>query len=252
MKRQITITILLLSFNWGFSQELKEEHQEVVRTFIDCIKNDDVDNLKTMIAYPLKRKHPLMSINNEHEFQKRYHKIFDDSLRIIISSSDIENDWSAVGWRGIMFNNGELWLDYDGKLIALNYQSAFERKKIETLVNGSKELIHESIKEFEKPILIMGTKRFRVRIDQLSNGKYRYASWSIKSEMSEAPDLVLKNGTVIHEGSGGNHRYEFYNGIYTYVCSINNIGADDTPPGELIVYKNDKSILNESAHILRK
>jgi len=63
-----------------------------------------------------------------------------------------------------------------------------------------------------------------IRVDELKNGKYRYASWPINSKMSEEPDAVINNGRVIYEGNGGNHRYEFVNGNYTYECSITVVG----------------------------
>ncbi len=252
MKRQITLIALILIFKLGFSQELKKDDYETVKTFVDYIKNNDIDKLKTIIAYPLKREYPLSDIDNEIEFEKRYNEIFDDSLKNKIISSNIGTDWSTVGWRGIMLNNGDLWLDYDGRLLSINYQSGFERDKRIELIENDKISIHESLKDFKEPILIIETKKFKIRIDKLNNTKYRYASWSIDSKMSEKPDLIIKDGNWIPEGSGGNHRYEFINGNYKYDCIINVLGADDTPPAELVVYQDDKEILNEQGQIKRK
>ena len=252
MKRQITIIALLLVFKMGYTQDLKKENFEIVKTFVDCIKSNDIKKLKTLIDYPLRREYPLSDIKNELEFKEQYNKIFDDSLRTIIISSNIEKDWSAVGWRGIMLNNGILWLDYDGRLISVNYQSNFERDKRNKLIDKDKKTISERLKYFEEPILIIETKKFKIRIDKLNNGKYRYASWSIDSKMSKKPDLIIKDGNWIPEGSGGNHRYEFINGDYKYNCVINVLGTEYTPPAELIVFHNDKEILKESGQIKRK
>ena len=252
MKRKITIIVLLLFFNLSFAQELKKEYQDFVKTFVDCIKSNNTDKLKSLIAYPLKREYPLYDVKSELEFQKRYNEIFDDGLKEIIIASDIENDWSAVGWRGVMLNNGKIWLDYDGRLIAVNYQSNFEIDKRQKLIANDKNSIHEGIRDFEEPILIIETKKFKIRVDKLINGKFRYSSWPINSKMSEKPDLIIKNGNWTPEGSGGNHRYQFVNGNYKYVCYINVIGADDSPLADLIVYKNDEEILNEPAQIIRK
>ncbi len=65
----------------------------------------------------------------------------------MIISSNINESWSAVGWRGIMFKNGELWIDYDGKIIAVNYQSAFERNKIKKLTEKDKTSLRKSVPE---------------------------------------------------------------------------------------------------------
>jgi len=69
--------------------------------------------------------------------------------------------------------------------------------------------------------------------------------------MNEKPDLVMKNGNWIPEGSGGNHAYEFINGNYKYVCYINTLGADETPPATLTVYQNRTKILAQSAQIVK-
>ena len=249
--KQIIFIALLLVFKMGFTQELKKEELKTVKTFIDCIKSNNIDKLKAHVVYPLRREYPLSNIDNELEFEKRYNEIFDDSLRNIIISSNIKKDWSAVRSRGIMLDNGILWLDYDGRLISVNYQSNYERDNRAKLIEMNKDAIYGSLKDFEEPILIMETKKLKIRIDKLKNGKYRYASWSINSKMSKKPDLVIKDGIYIPEGSGGNHKYEFINGNYKYDCIINVLGTDDMPPAELVVYQDNKQILNEPGQIKR-
>lgn len=252
MKKKITFIALTLIFKLGMTQELNKDYFETVKTFVNCFKNNDIDKLKTLVAYPLKRAYPLSDIENEVEFEKRYKEIFDDSFRHKITLSNIGKDWAAVGWRGIMYNNGDLWLDYNGRLIALNYQSNIDINKRIELIEKDKTSIHESLKDFEAPIIIIKTKKFNIRIDKQYNAKYRYASWSIDSKMSEKPDLLINNGNWIPEGSLGNHRYEFINGNYRYNCIINVLGGDEIPPVELVVYLDDKEILMEQGQIIRK
>jgi hypothetical protein len=36
-----------------------------------------------------------------------------------IITSDIEKDWTKMGYQGIMLNNGTLWLGEEGNLIAV-------------------------------------------------------------------------------------------------------------------------------------
>jgi len=249
MIKQFLVIILLFVLKMGFSQELKKEYYQIVKTFIDCIKNDKIDNLKKNIIYPLKRKYPLSDIKNDSEFIRRYNEVFDNNLKKMIIKSDIKKDWSEVGWRGIMLNDGILWLDYEGRLIAVNYQSKFEKEKIKKVIEHEKRLINKNIRNFEEPVLIIETKKYRIRIDKLHNGKYRYTSWSINSEMSKKPDLIINNGIWIPEGNGGNHKYEFVNGKYKYECFINELKTTDTPPAELIIYKNNKKIIYEPGRI---
>ncbi len=251
MKGYITLIILLLTFKQGSAQSLEKEGQDVVLTFIELIKNRNLEKLKSQISFPLRRNYPLPDIKNENEFLKRYDEVFDDNLTTMIVSSDLKNDWSVAGWRGIMLNRGTLWLDYDGRLIAVNYHSNIELDNREKLIENDKNSIHKSLNKFEQPVLILETEKFRIRIDELNNGAYRYASWSIDSTMDEKPDLVLETGSREFEGSGGNHRYEFINGNYTYECSINVMGKYEAPPAHLTVYKGEKKILYQPTQIIR-
>ena len=251
-KRYILSIVLILIFNTSSAQELKKEYQDVVQTFIDCIKSKNVEKLTTIIRFPLRREYPLPEIKNGAELHKRYEEIFDDTLTNIIIKSDIKNDWSTVGWRGIMLNNGTLWLDYEGNLIGINYQSYREKIRKENLIEKDRASMHMSLKHFENPVLILETKKFRVRIDELSNGVYRYASWPINLHMNEKPDLILENGKWIPDGNGGNHSYKFVNGNYTYECSINVLKEAEVPSAYLIVYKNNDEILRQSAQIMKK
>ncbi len=67
--------------------------------------------------------------------------------------------------------------------------------------------------------------------------------------MDEVPSLILTKGVFIAEGSGGNHRYVFNNGIYKYECRIEAMGKADN--GELRVYKGEKEILVKAAKLIR-
>ena len=151
-----------------------------------------------------------------------------------------------------MFNRGKLWLNYDGSLIAVNYQSSKEKKDRERLIVIDKKLIHSSINKYLQPKLLLETEKFRIRIDELTNGDYRYASWSVNSIMSEKPDLVINNGIWLPDGSGGNNHFEFVNGTYKYVCSINVLGTAETPPADLKIFNHGIEILYQPAEIKRK
>jgi len=148
-----------------------------------------------------------------------------------------------------MLSNGLLWLDYDGRLIGVNCQSKAERLKRNALIKAEKETLHESIRKFKDPIHILETSKYRIRIDDLGNGNYRYSSWSVKSKMSDKPDLILSDGKFIPEGSGGNHKYEFKNADYIYECSIIVMGEEGSPPALLTIYKGEKEILSQKAYI---
>jgi hypothetical protein len=248
-KTILTILLLIFSLTDSYSQLSKTEYEGVVEYFVDCIKNTNIDRLDSIISYPIQRPYPIPSINNKQELKNRYSEIFDDSLTSLITSSNIKEDWSDVGWRGIMLHNGVVWLDYDGRFITTNYTSDKERAIEEKWIEYEKGLLYTDLKEFKKPIHTIETDKFIVRIDLLENQKYRYASWSKESDISNKPDLVINNGEWTPDGSGGNHHFTFKNGEYSYVVLVNVLGTDETAPFNLEVFKNDKVILNQSAEL---
>jgi hypothetical protein len=232
--------------NWS------KQNQKIVTDFINSVKIKNLDELCSRISFPFVREYPIPEIKTKKDFLKRYSEIFDDSLTKMIVNSNPDKDWSAVGWLGIMLFNGELWLDYDGRLTGVNYQSKFEKKELEELIKIEKKDLYVSIKEFKQPICILETTKYRIRIDDLGDWNYRYVSWPLNSKMSDKPEIVLEKGEYVPDGSGGNHSYKFKNADYVYECSIIVMGEDDGAPAWLTIYKGDKVILAQRAEIIVK
>jgi len=225
---------------------LEQKYHDSVLPVIAAFKTHDKTAIAAHIRYPLKRQYPLPDIKNEAEFITRFDEVFDEELVAVIASSNIDTDWDKVGWRGIMLNNGVMWVDTDGKVIAVNTQNTTEQAHAEKLIAQNKQSLHSSIKTFQKPILDWDTAKYRVRIDDLGDGNFRYASWSIDKSPSDKPDIVLINGDITFEGSGGNHHYTFKNGRYSYILHVTIIGSDTSPPGWLEVYKDEKLLLSDA------
>lgn len=109
-----------------------------------------------------------------------------------------------------------------------------------------RNVIWRDLNDFKSHKVYMQTKKFKVLIDQLHNGSYRYASWPKSKTISDEPDLILKNGTVDFQGSSGNHLYTFKNSNYTYTCFINVLGKKDND-AFLKVTENEKVIVDHEA-----
>lgn len=252
MKKFIYITLLIFSFQFITGQEVSKENQKLIQTFIDNVKGDKKEAVAKMVSYPLKRESPIPSIKNKTEFIKRYSEVFDAALKKEITASNPSKDWSEMGWRGIMLNQGTIWLDSDGNLTTVNYQSDYEKNLKAKLISSQKKGLHSSISVFRDPVCVLETSKFRIRIDELGNNNYRYASWSIKKKMTEKPDLLITNGKFIADGTGGNHRYEFKKGNYVYECSIIVLGEKNSPPAVLTIYQDKKEILSQNAKIVSR
>jgi hypothetical protein len=252
MKKTLTIICLVLTHQFLCSQELKKEDQNHIATLIDCIKSNQKEKLATLISYPLKREYPIPEVKNKQEFVTRYDEIFDATLKSIIVKSNPGKDWSAVGWRGIMLNQGEVWIDSDGKIIAVNYQSKAENRIKEKKMQSERTTLHVSIAKYKEPICIVETSKFRIRIDDLGNNNYRYASWPIGKSMGEKPDLIINKGKFIADGSGGNHRYEFKNASYIYEIAIIVLGEKGSPPALFTLYKGTKEVMSQAAVVVKE
>ena len=252
MKKIHFIVLLNLSLSALGQDNLSRENIKSINQFVQLIRLNQKEQLADKVNYPIERQYPLPSIKNSTEFIHRYDEVFDSNIISKLANSNIKNDWSAVGWRGIMFMNGDLWLDYDGNLISVNYQSDFEKNKLNELVRSEKQTLNKQVQDFKKPIYLLETVKFKIRIDDLGNGNYRYSTWAKNANMKTKPNLIISNGKVRFDGSGGNHSYFFSNNEYTYEVAIIVMGESDSPPAILTVRKNKEKILTQNARIISK
>lgn len=234
-------------------KQLELEYKEIerIKALIALFKKKDIDGISNKISYPLYRQYPIPHIKDKEEFKKRFSEVFDQILIDKIANSQI-SEWSEVGWRGIMFENGDLWMDTDGVITSINYQSGFEKNLMTSLIAKEKGDLHTSLKTFESPIYKIKTKIYLIRIDELSDYNYRYAAWKVNEKETSKPDLVINNGQIEYEGSGGNHVITFVNGIYTYKVYRNVIGTDTSPDITLEVEENGKVILKTDGTLILK
>jgi len=250
MKRtHVFLILLMFCSSFIAAQDTKEEYQIFVKKLIENVKKNNKEALADGVVYPLKREYPIPDINNKTDFIKRYDEIFDTDLKNEIIKSNPAKDWFDMGLRGVMLNHGIIWLDIDGRLTAINYQSKFETDLKNKLITVQKKELDPSIAFFQTPICILETAKFKIRIDNLGNNNYRFASWSIDKKMTEKPDLVINSGKLIVEGIGGNHQYEFKKDKNTYECAIIVLGEKNSPPARLTIYQGSKKILVQDAKI---
>lgn len=249
MKYRILI-LLMLMFNLSFAQnELDKNEIENIQKLINLFKAKNINGLSKIVRYPLEREYPIPSVKNEADFKRRFNQIFDQKLIGIITSSKIDQ-WSEVGWRGIMLDRGDLWIETDGTITALNYQSDFEAKQKKDLIAKHKTKLHASLKSFLVPVYKFKTKNYLIRIDEQANNKYRYASWKIGSLESSKPDLILTDGEWENDGTGGNHTITFKKGEFNYIIYRGIIGEKDAAEISLTVEQKGKIILQQDGKLL--
>ncbi|MBK1631201.1 hypothetical protein CKO31_10715 [Thiohalocapsa halophila] len=218
-------------------------YSSLIRNFVDAVKRDDKERLSSLVQYPLRRAYPLVSVHTATEFKQRFDAIFGEDLKQKIVNSDVLQDWQRIGNRGIVFMDGVLWLTPDGKLRSINYEAESEEQQREALIKAEKSTLHHSLRQYSEPVLEWLTNEYRIRIDRSSSGEFRYAAWSRNQSTMEQPNLILTNGVMIPDGSGGNHHYTFTRDDYEYTCRVNFMGG--VPAGWLIVKKLGKTLLRQ-------
>ncbi len=247
--KKLIFVICVLSSNYCFAGDLTPLQQKQVQHIINLFKKNDVNAITQSISYPLQREEPIPSINNATEMKKRFSQIFDTKLSKQIANSKL-SQWSDMGWRGVMFDQGMVWLG-DDKITAINYSSPAEQSYKNQLISAQKQKLYPTLKNFKAPIFQFKTAKFQIRIDEISQGKYRYASWAINQSQSTKPDLIINNGIVTMDGSGGNHFYTFKSGTYQYIVFRNLLGSSNTPDVSLSVTKNGKEILHQNGQLFK-
>ena len=245
-----TIDKPLMQDKDGSNNELKDYEIDSIKAVITLFKEKDIDRISNKIRFPLYRQYPIPPVNDKEEFKKRFSEVFDQVLIDKIANSKIIQ-WSEVGWRGIMLDNGDLWMaNSDGIITTVNYQSDFEKNLRTDLIAKDKDNLHASLKTFQSPIYKIKTNKYLIRIDELTDYKYRYVSWKISEKETSKPDIILNDGELEFDGSGGNHVITFVQGKYTYKIYRNIIGEENSPDISLEIEKDGKTILSEDGTLI--
>ena len=229
-------------------EEDNSEMPEVVSKFISVVKTDDPKLIADNMIFPFRRSNPLPNIKDKTDFIKKYKMLFDDNIKGTIVNSKAK-DWKEMGYEGIMLGAGDVWLDYEGKLIAINLISDEEQKYIENWYKEDHKNIYKDLQQYKKNVYIFRTENNIGRIDELENG-YRLALWSKNSDMKTKPDVIVLNGSYEIQGSAGNTIYTFKDGEKEYNFYITHLSYD-SPPYELEIYENGKLVSNKEAFNLQ-
>ena len=226
----------------------KKEIDAKVAKIVELVRNRDKEGLSQIISYPLDRMYPIPPVRNEKEFIERFDEIFDSELIEKISKANPEECWVSFGWRGFYMTEdlgySHLYLGFYDKIESIECSDE-EKLMIDKLIEAERNDLHESLKKFIYPVILMESKTHLIRIDCIKenedkdNNVFRYASWKKGKSISDNPDLILNNGVEKISGSGHFGCYIFINGNYGYVCHVGMWGNPQHIE-DSYVYKNVK------------
>lgn len=249
MKNIFLIIIILLSTIITNGQGINKLERAQISELIKAFKTENPKIIADKIEYPLERKYPLKKVKNKEEFVARFNEIFDSKQIKSVGNSSV-NNWSKVGWRGIMFDNGKIWINEKGKITTVFYETNLGQKVYDEAVKKDKEQLPKELRNFSEPFQFIKTKTFFIRLDYMKNESLRYAAWKNKTT-KQIPEIVLYDGTHEADGTGGNSTVTFINKEYKYEIYFNKLGEQGSPEVVLSVYKGDKLLLEEGGVIIK-
>ncbi|RXM39348.1 hypothetical protein BOQ62_12290 [Chryseobacterium sp. CH21] len=113
--------------------------------------------------------------------------------------------------------------------------------------------ITSSILQQVPKTVIIKTKKFKIRIDKQPNGKYLYQSWNANAKITAKPSMIISDGELISDGSGGNYYINFNNEGHSYQIWRNYL--TDSPkkaPYTLVVNDaNDQEIVRQDGYVVK-
>lgn len=219
----IPVTALILSFCKKTDTAIVFEPDEYVpeeriMKLKQAIVGRDSILLASMLEYPVQREYPLRNILDSAQMIAYFDILFDDSIRAVLSQTQID-DWSSFGWRGHSFSYGEyLWVN--GDALCVNYYSERELMLRNELIQQEMSSLDASLAGTWQPYICMldddGELLFRIDYipttteDNLyASGKaFRLAIYSLKDDLRAIPQKVMM-GHLSIEGSACFHYLSF-------------------------------------------
>lgn len=101
--------------------------------------------------------------------------------------------------------------------------------------------------------LIIKTKKFKIRIDKQPNGKYLYQAWAATAKLTSKPSMIITDGELIPDGSGGNYYFNFVNEGHTYQVWRNYLtdSASKAPYTLTVTDENDHEIVRQDGQVVK-
>jgi hypothetical protein len=215
--------------------QFPDDHHKVVQSgipyVISAFRQGTPACMSAVFEYPYSMPNPLTPIKNPTEMEERISEVIDNDIQLMIAKTTI-NDWSTVGWRGSMIDNGTVWVTESGVVTGINRETDARKLKIIKTLEAQQAYLHPSLHNFKEPILSWNSSRFNIRIDLLADDQYRYAVWKGSEPQSAQPDLILTNGEYSRVGGTLSYpEYRFTNGNYSY--TVGQAWSPNWPDGKI-------------------
>lgn len=231
----------------------QEDKNVVVAKFLDAIKTKDPVEISKFVEYPFSRPNPVPDIKNEEDFVKNYELVLDDDMMDFLAKTE-PKEWVNVGWRGIMLPPGFFWLNYDGKLIAVNSYTEKELEYVVKWEENDRKNLYPELTNYAENLYVFEIDGATGRIDVAQNGEhknYRLSFWNEGKTMADKPDILISDGEIQFYGSANNHDYSFKKGDYVYRFIVTYVGPMDYPPYMFEIFRNGEIVSEDEVKIIK-
>ncbi|MDM1555958.1 hypothetical protein PYS58_07240 [Chryseobacterium indologenes] len=115
-----------------------------------------------------------------------------------------------------------------------------------------KKIVSSTFQKIPKTVIIK-TKKFKIRIDKQPNGNYLYQSWNANAKITAKPSMIISDGEMVPDGSGGNYYFNFNNQGHNYQVWRNYLtDSAKKAPYTLVVYDtNGNEIVRQDAQVVK-
>lgn len=135
----------------------------------------------------------------------------------------------------------------------LSFANVIKDRNISDLPKEIKNKREKEDQEKVPKTVIIKTKKFKIRIDKQPNGNYLYQSWGANTKITAKPSMIISDGELIPDGSGGNYYYEFNNNNYSYKVYRNYLSDSATKPAYTLVVTDidGKTVVKQDGKIVK-
>lgn len=101
--------------------------------------------------------------------------------------------------------------------------------------------------------VIIKTKKFKIRVDKQPNGNYLYQSWGANTRITAKPSMIISDGEVVPDGSGGNYYIEFNNNGTLYQIWRNYLtnSTKKAPYTLVVIDSNGETLVRQDAQVVK-
>lgn len=195
-----------------------------ITSLVKCVGSGDRRQIVRLIKYPLGRPYPLKPIRSPQECLLRFDEVFDETLITDMKNSDLQEDWGRVGWRGIIFKSGSLWLDDDYRIKTINHETGKTKALRAAAIQKQKLRLPLALRDFDEPELEWKTSKYVIRVDRKGT-KYRLVVFDNRSPAKVLH--VFQNGVFQFNGNMGAFNIDWQSGGKTYRVSSENPDSGD-------------------------